>query len=97
MARRKLGPPDSLNHARNNANGTAQKLEPSIANDAVNGPLKELSTILPTEQPGLTQLFICVAGIYASLYDPRPYLPKPSTQLLNILLLVSLGLFSKNV
>lgn len=72
MARRKLGPPDSLNHASNSANGTVQKLEPSTAN----GALKELSTILPTEQPGLTQLFICVTGIYASLYDPQPYLPK---------------------
>lgn len=58
------GPPGSPAQGWKNGRGNVRKPELPVAN----GTLQEISTLVPTEQPGITQLLICVAGIYASLY-----------------------------
>lgn len=61
-----LGNGNAVANANAILNGNTQK----ILSAAPNGRLKEIPSLGTREQPGLTQLLICVAGIYASLYIP---------------------------
>ena len=68
------GPPESPNHGwtTSNGNGHVSNGAPGRilekTKDALNdGPPKEPSPLHALEQPGIIQLVICVAGIYASL------------------------------
>ena len=57
------GPPDSPSHGWKHANGNISKSPAVVSNGKPNEPFPSTSQ----EQAGLTQLVICVAGIYASL------------------------------
>ena len=83
------GPPESPNHGWKPVNGGIISKNAGV----MSGQLKELITSALPDQPGLTQLVICVGGIYASLYVPLSYSPLK----FDINFIVFPGLFSKNV
>ncbi|MCJ1256390.1 UDP-galactose transporter [Lignoscripta atroalba] len=56
------GPPESPDHGWKAANGHASKSSPTQSN----GSIKGADAPAKSEQAGLTQLIICVGGIYAS-------------------------------
>lgn len=57
------GLPDSPSHGWKHTNGKT----PKSAAIASNGKPKEPNSSATQEQAGLTQLIVCIAGIYASL------------------------------
>ena len=83
------GPPESPNHGWKPMNGGM------ISKNAgtMSGQLKQSITSALPDQPGLTQLVICVGGIYASLYVPLSYSPFK----FDTYSTVFPGLFSRNV
>ena len=58
------GPPESPGHGWKQSNGNSPKSEAVTSNGNAKAPLSRASQ----EQAGLSQLVICIAGIYASLY-----------------------------
>lgn len=58
--------PDTPEPKAKSVNGNAGKH--AISNESAKSPAAAVATPSSSDQPGLIQLLICVAGIYASLY-----------------------------
>ena len=95
------GPPESPNHGWKSANGNPTG-SPTFKDGTIekarqimgNGTPKDPSPLNAMEQPGIIQLLVCVAGIYASLYDPAISFLRCIHSNISV---ASLGQFYKNV